>query len=113
MQLKLLLFFLSSLLTLHTSFAAPIPPQIIQKPPQEPGDRAIRVKVHTGKEYCYTPTFVNGESYVYIGDCNYGKVARYDLFKRIAWKINGVWLCMTAPSSVTGIGEKSTAKWDY
>ncbi|EYS92513.1 hypothetical protein X471_00001 [Bartonella bacilliformis str. Heidi Mejia] len=113
MQLKLLLFFLSLLLTLHTSFAAPIPPQIIQKPPQEPGDRAIRVKVHTGKEYCYTPTFVNGESYVYIGDCNYGKVARYDLFKRIAWKINGVWLCMTAPSSVTGIGEKSTAKWDY
>ncbi|KEG16813.1 DUF1561 family protein [Bartonella bacilliformis] len=113
MKLKLLLFFLSLLLTLHTSFAAPIPPQVLPTPPQTPGDRAIRVKVHTGKEYCYTPTFVNGESYVYIGDCTYGKVARYDLFQRVAWKIDGVWLCMTAPSSVTGIGEKSTADWDY
>ncbi|EYS95359.1 hypothetical protein H704_00796 [Bartonella bacilliformis Peru38] len=111
MKLKPFLFFFSLLMTIHTSSAAPVP----QKKPDDPHDKSIHVKVHTGGEYCYAPAFVNGESYVYITYCSSASVkfARYDLFKRVAWNVNNVWLCMTAPSSVTGIGGQSTEDWDY
>ncbi|KEG19554.1 DUF1561 family protein [Bartonella bacilliformis] len=112
MKMKLFLFFFSLLLNIHTSSAAPVPEQ---KNPDTPHDKAIHVKVHTGGEYCYAPAFVNGESYVYIDNCSSPSVkfARYDLFQRIAWNVKGIWLCMTAPSSVTGINGNSNANWDY
>ncbi|KZM37528.1 hypothetical protein AWH67_05160 [Bartonella bacilliformis] len=115
MELKLLLFFFILLQTLHISVAAPIPSSPIQPPTDTAHDEAIRVRVHTGYEYCYTPTFVNGESYVYLNRCSSSRApsARYDVFQRIAWNVNNVWLCMTAPSSVTGIDGKSTEDWDY
>ncbi|MFT4382832.1 DUF1561 family protein [Bartonella bacilliformis] len=79
-------------------------------------DRFIRVTTtRTTGEYCYAPVFTKGDGYIYLNNCNSStvKAARYDVFKRISWKINDIWLCMTAPSSVTGIGEQSTAEWDY
>ncbi|WP_155722343.1 DUF1561 family protein, partial [Bartonella bacilliformis] len=99
MELKLLLFFFILLQTLHISVAAPIPSSPIQPPTDTAHDEAIRVRVHTGYEYCYTPTFVNGESYVYLNRCSSSRApsARYDVFQRIAWNVNNVWLCMTAP----------------
>ncbi|KEG18492.1 DUF1561 family protein [Bartonella bacilliformis] len=114
MKLTSLLFFCSLLLTLQTSISAPIPHQI-QPPTDNPHDEAIRVKVHTKYEYCYTPTFVNGESYIYLNNCSASSAlpARYDVLQRVSWNVNNVWLCMTAPSSVTGIDGKSTADWDY
>ncbi|AGF74292.1 hypothetical protein BAnh1_04110 [Bartonella australis AUST/NH1] len=86
-----------------------------QKLADMPIDKAIRVKVHNGGEYCYAPAFVDGESYVYIDDCASPNVqfARYDVFQRVAWKVKNVWLCMAAPGSVTGIDEKATANWGY
>ncbi|AGF74619.1 hypothetical protein BAnh1_07400 [Bartonella australis AUST/NH1] len=115
-NVKFLSFFFVFLLSLNSlpSFSAPIP-QVIQKPADEPADRAIRVKAHNGGEYCYALAFVDGEGYVYLDNCSSQKVpfARYDVFQRIAWKIKDVWLCMTAPSSVTGIGGSATADWDY
>ncbi|WP_434035191.1 DUF1561 family protein [Bartonella bacilliformis] len=115
MKSKLLLFLSSLLLSLHTSFAAPIPAQVLQTPTDHPYDKAIHVKVHTGYEYCYAPVFTKGEGYIYLSDCSSSNVkfARYDLFQRVAWNINDTWLCMTAPSSVTGIDGSSTADWDY
>ncbi|KEG21578.1 DUF1561 family protein [Bartonella bacilliformis] len=88
---------------------------ISQKLPDKPIDKAIRVKVHTGSEYCYAPAFVNGESYIYLNDCSSSSAlpARYDVFQRIGWNVNNVWLCMTAPSSVTGIGDDDTQNWNY
>ncbi|EYS92007.1 hypothetical protein X471_00291 [Bartonella bacilliformis str. Heidi Mejia] len=114
MKLKLCYFFFSLLLTLHTAFAA-LTPKSEQKHPDNPKDQAIRVKVHTNAHYCYAPAFVNGEGYVYIDYCSSSSAlfARYDVFQRVAWNVDGVWLCMTAPGSVTGIGRKSTANWDY
>ncbi|AGF74295.1 hypothetical protein BAnh1_04140 [Bartonella australis AUST/NH1] len=107
-------FFFVFLFSLNPLFAAPIP-TISQKPTDKPIDKAIRVKVHNGGEYCYAPAFVDGESYIYINDCSSSSVlfARYDVFQRVAWKIKNVWLCMTAPNSVTGVGRKATADWDY
>ncbi|MFT4372990.1 DUF1561 family protein, partial [Bartonella bacilliformis] len=98
MKLTSLLFFCSLLLTLQTSISAPIPHQI-QPPTDNPHDEAIRVKVHTKYEYCYTPTFVNGESYIYLNNCSASSAlpARYDVLQRVSWNVNNVWLCMTAP----------------
>ncbi|MFT4321406.1 DUF1561 family protein, partial [Bartonella bacilliformis] len=115
MKLKLLLFLFNLLLSLHTSLSAPIPAQVLQTPTDHPHDKAIHVKVHTGYKYCYAPVFTKGEGYIYLDDCSSSNVkfARYDLFQRVAWNINDTWLCMTAPSSVTGIDGSSTADWDY
>ncbi|ALE02911.1 DUF1561 family protein [Bartonella ancashensis] len=112
MKLRLLLSLLN-LLVVHTAFSAPIP--VPQKHPDTPHDKAIRVIVHTKSEYCYAPVFTGGEGYVYIDNCTSSNVkqARYDIFQRVSWKINDTWLCMTAPSSVTGIDGKPTADWDY
>ncbi|ABM45220.1 hypothetical protein H704_01065 [Bartonella bacilliformis Peru38] len=114
MKWKILLFFFSLLLTARTSLGAPVP-GVIQTPPNHPEDKAIQVKVHTGKEYCYAPVFTKGEGYIYIDNCNSSSVkkARYDLFQRVAWEVNDTWLCMTAPSSITGIDGNSTTDWDY
>ncbi|KEG20559.1 hypothetical protein H704_00806 [Bartonella bacilliformis Peru38] len=113
MKLKLFFFFLSLLLTIQTSSAAPVP-GVIQKPPDRPHDKAIKIRVHTGGEYCYTPTFTEGMGYIYINDCSSSTVkARYDLFQRVAWNINDTWLCMTAPESITGSDSNSSANWDY
>ncbi|EYS92479.1 hypothetical protein X471_00164 [Bartonella bacilliformis str. Heidi Mejia] len=113
MKLKLFFFFLSLLLTIQTSSAAPVP-GVIQKPPDHPNDKAIKIRVHTGGEYCYAPTFTEGMGYIYIDNCSSSTVkARYDLFQRVAWNINDTWLCMTAPDSVTGIDKNSTADWGY
>ncbi|AGF74298.1 hypothetical protein BAnh1_04170 [Bartonella australis AUST/NH1] len=113
---KFLSLFFVFLLSLNSlpSFSAPVP-QVIQKPADEPGDRAIRIKAHNGGEYCYALAFVDGEGYVYLDNCSSQRVpfARYDVFQRIAWKIKDIWLCMTAPSSVTAIGGGATADWDY
>ncbi|MCZ2328993.1 DUF1561 family protein [Bartonella sp. F02] len=91
-------------------FAAPD-----QKISDPPIDKAIHIKAHTGYEYCYAPAFVDGESYVYIDNCSSSgvKFARYDVFQRIAWKIDDVWLCMTAPGSVTGVDGDGQQQWDY
>ncbi|AGF74293.1 hypothetical protein BAnh1_04120 [Bartonella australis AUST/NH1] len=110
-------FFFVFLFSFNPLFAAPIPPtpEVSQKRTDKPIDKAIRVKVHNGGEYCYAPAFVDGESYIYINDCSSSSVqfARYDVFQRVAWKVRNVWLCMTAPNSVTGVGRRATADWDY
>ncbi|AGF74299.1 hypothetical protein BAnh1_04180 [Bartonella australis AUST/NH1] len=108
------MFFFVFLFSFNSLFAASIP-QISQKLADKPIDKSIRIKVHNGGEYCYAPAFVDGESYIYIDNCSSSSVqsARYDVFQRVAWKIKNVWLCMTAPGSVTGIGEKATANWGY
>ena len=86
----------------------------IQNPADKPKDTPIQIN-SDGKTYCYAPVFTKGEGYIYIDYCNssYVKPARYDVFQRIGFNVNGVWVCATAPSSVTGIGGKSNESWDY
>ncbi|PAF47089.1 hypothetical protein BKH46_05060 [Helicobacter sp. 12S02634-8] len=105
----LILAFLASAYLLHAA-----PAQVPQKLTDTPIDKAIRVKVD-GAEYCYAPVFTQGEGYIYIDDCKSVNVkfARYDVFERVAFHIDNNWLCMTAPKSVTGIGEVSSQPWDY
>ncbi|AGF74481.1 hypothetical protein BAnh1_06020 [Bartonella australis AUST/NH1] len=108
------LFFPAFLLS-FSSFSSFANSPALQELADEPIEKPIRVKLHGGGEYCYAPAFVDGESYVYIDNCSSSNVqsARYDVFQRVAWKIKNVWLCMTAPNSVTGVGRKATADWDY
>ncbi|AGF74294.1 hypothetical protein BAnh1_04130 [Bartonella australis AUST/NH1] len=112
---KSLVTFFSFLFVFLFSLNSPFVAPVHQKPTDKPIDKAIRVKVHNGWEYCYAPAFVDGESYIYINDCSSSSVqpARYDVFQRVAWKVRNIWLCMTAPNSVTGVGRKATADWDY
>ncbi|AGF74153.1 hypothetical protein BAnh1_02700 [Bartonella australis AUST/NH1] len=114
-NLRFLLFFFVFLLSLHSLFAAPVPTPVPQKLTDTPSDQSIRVRVSGGKEYCYAPVFVRVGGYVYIDNCSSSKVqsGRYDVFQRIGWNIKNVWLCMTAPGSVTGIDGSGSANWDY
>lgn len=86
-----------------------------QKLADKPLEKAISIITHDGGLYCYAPTFTKGEGYIYIDNCKSStpKLARYDVFQRIAYLINEVWLCLTAPSSVTGSEGQATEKWDY
>ncbi|MCZ2204492.1 DUF1561 family protein [Bartonella sp. A05] len=123
-SLKLFLFFCVFLLQVGALFSAPVPrhgsidgnmhikpPYVPQKPADKPLDTPVRVLIHTQEEYCYTPKFTQNESYVALDKCSSGEAlsARYDVFQRISWKFKGVWLCLTAPRSVTDRGET----WDY
>lgn len=85
------------------------------RPADTPKDRAIKVITSDKQTLCYAPVFSKGEGYIYLDYCskNTVKPARYDLFGRISYDINGNQLCMTAPSSVTGIEGSSYNSWDY
>ncbi|MCZ2204273.1 DUF1561 family protein [Bartonella sp. A05] len=80
-----------------------------------PYKRLVNIRTHDNRVFCYTPKIENGDGYVVLGICSEDKSRKavYDVFQRIAWEVNGFWLCMTAPSSVTGIGRRSTESWDY
>lgn len=104
-------FFLSIVFSFGTLFAASVPQKLADKPI----DKSIRIKAQDGKNYCYAPSFKNGEGYIYIDNCSsdYVLPARYDVFQRISYQMNNNWMCLSAPSSVTGIDGDSDQKWDY
>ncbi|OPA78880.1 hypothetical protein BFG04_02320 [Campylobacter pinnipediorum subsp. pinnipediorum] len=79
-----------------------------------PKDMILKVRTEDGQNLCYSPVFSKGESYIYLDYCsNKLSKARYDVFGRISFEVNGNYLCLVAPSSVTGIDGKSTQSWDY
>lgn len=88
-----------------------LPGSIVQRPTDKPKDKPIKIVVHDGGKYCYTPVFIRGESYIQIGRCGEQEVnnARYDVFQRISYYINDTWLCITAPEKVV----KGATNWDY
>ncbi|PAF53545.1 hypothetical protein BKH42_05415 [Helicobacter sp. 13S00482-2] len=93
------------------SLAEQTPLSVVQKPTDSPKDKPIKITVHDGGKFCYAPSFSGGESYIEIVQCwEQGAIAsRYDVFQRLSYQIDGVWLCITAPQSVTQGGEG----WDY
>lgn len=102
------LFLLSMLLSMSLAQDS-----VPQKLADTPKDQVIKIKTHDGNTYCYSPTFVKGFGYLYLSDCGSAIPARYDVFQRISWKVKNVWMCLTAPASVTGIGKKATQPWDW
>ncbi|EMO28398.1 PF07598 family protein [Leptospira interrogans serovar Bataviae str. HAI135] len=83
---------------------------IVQKPTDKPKDKPIKIVVHDGGKYCYSPAFTKGEGYVWIDKCtDKTPKARYDVFQRISYYINDTWLCITAPRSVI----RGIEPWDY
>ncbi|AXR66917.1 DUF1561 domain-containing protein [Leptospira mayottensis] len=84
---------------------------IVQKPTDNPKDKAIKIVIHDGGKFCYAPVFSGGESYIQLEQCWEQDVssARYDVFQRISYYINKTWLCITAPEGVI-LGERN---WDY
>lgn len=84
---------------------------IIQKPTDTPKDVPIKIVAYDGSELCFAPIFTQGESYIQLQQCLEKNVikARYDVFERIAYKIENVWLCITLPKNVI----QGNAQWDY
>ncbi|MDU7692754.1 MAG: DUF1561 family protein [Helicobacter sp.] len=78
-----------------------------------PKDQALKVRLHNGSEYCFSPVWTKGDGYAYLVNCSYASKARYDVFGRIAWSHQGTWICLTAPSSITGIEGQASESWDY
>ncbi|WP_155722333.1 DUF1561 family protein, partial [Leptospira weilii] len=64
-----------------------IPGSIVQKPTDNPKDKAIKIVIHDGGKFCYAPIFSGGESYIQIEQCWEQGVAnaRYDVFQRISY----------------------------
>ena len=87
-----------------------------QKLADEPQDRTLTVDIG-GKYYCYTPTFTSSEGYLLLDISSCGtkaaSISRYDVFQRVAFKVNSTWLCLTAPDNVTGYEGRKTSTWDY
>lgn len=71
------------------------------------------IKVYTSTDtLCYMPSpSANGTIYLQLTLCNDTNAlkARYDVFSRLAYNLNGSWFCITAPDSVA----KGTASKDY
>ena len=66
--------------------------------------RDTPIKVYTSIDtFCYVPSIAeSGKIYLSIGLCgDKGAIpARYDVFGRIAYKINETWFCLTTPNSL-------------
>ncbi|PAF43467.1 hypothetical protein BKH45_01790 [Helicobacter sp. 11S03491-1] len=88
----------------------PIPASIIQKPTDKPKDKAIMLN-SSGVKTCYIPIFQPNGGFVEILNCDDPRAipARYDVFQRISYHINDVWVCLSAPTNVTD----GTTQWDY
>ncbi|MDL0079105.1 DUF1561 family protein [Helicobacter zhangjianzhongii] len=70
------------------------------------------IKVHTSVDtFCYTPKPTSSGIYLQLNLCgnDASQKARYDVFSRLAYKLNGSWFCITAPDSVS----KGRAAKDY
>ena len=70
------------------------------------------IKVHTSVDtFCYTPKPTSSGIYLQLNLCSddASQKARYDVFSRLAYKLNGSWFCITAPDSVS----KGRASKDY
>lgn len=92
---------------------SPLQNKIPQKLADKPKDTPIKLINERGQMRCYIPAFTHsGKSYLYISTCrtSWAKPARYDVFGRIAYFINGAWFCLTAPQSVA---ETKRASKDY
>lgn len=114
---KVLLIILMVASLVFASFVnADGPKPVSQKLADEPRDRSLNVDIG-GKYYCYTPAFDASEGYLLLDTSLCGtrgaSPSRYDVFQRVALKVNSTWLCLTAPDSVTGYEGKKTSSWDY
>lgn len=70
------------------------------------------IKVHTSIDtFCYTPKPTSSGIYLQLNLCGnqVSLKARYDVFSRLAYNLNGSWFCITAPDSVA----KGSASKDY
>lgn len=81
-----------------------------QKLADSPKDEIIKVMDGTKRLRCYMPDVRN--NYIVIGTCrtSWAKPARYDVFGRVAYKLNDTWFCLSAPESVA---QSKSASKDY
>ncbi|ETD27861.1 DUF1561 family protein [Helicobacter canis] len=95
------------LCTLHAVLDSAPTPKKAHTPKDTP------IKVHTSVDtLCYMPSpSANGTIYLQLTLCSDTNAlkARYDVFSRLAYNLNGSWFCITAPDSVA----KGRASKDY
>ena len=105
---KLLLFL--SLMGLLLASATPLPSRVSdmanasagsnpQKLADKPRDMPISVLLQDGNIACYAPDTSN--STIKLVSCDKAPKARYDVFSRVAWQVNDIWLCMSVESGKT------------
>ena len=81
--------------------------QVPQKLADTPKDSVIKVMDSAKRIRCYMPDV--SSVYVVIGTCrtSWAKPARYDVFGRVAYKLDDTWFCLSAPESVAKTRTKS------
>ena len=116
--MKKFLLFLSLMGLLFGSATPPVSPDILTSPtaspdspqktaqktnPQKladkPRDMPISVLLQDGSIACYAPDTSN--STIKLTPCANAPKARYDVFSRVAWQVNDIWLCMSVESGKT------------
>ena len=70
-----------------------------QRLADKPRDMPISVLLQDGSVACYAPELSN--STIKLIPCDKAPKARYDVFSRVAWQVNDVWLCMSVESGKT------------
>ncbi|TXE78348.1 DUF1561 family protein [Campylobacter peloridis] len=80
---------------------------IIQKRANIIQDSFLLVQTRGEKPRCLNPVFFNGDIFLKVQECKNSSIARYDIFKRIAFKFNNEWLCLSLREGLTkGRGNK-------
>ncbi|MBF7047351.1 DUF1561 family protein [Campylobacter volucris] len=80
---------------------------IVQKRANIIQDSRVLVQTHTEKPRCLTPVSFDGDIFLKVQECKNVNIARYDIFKRIAFKYKNEWLCLSLREGLTkGRGDK-------
>lgn len=80
---------------------------VIQKRANIIQDSRLLVQTHGEKPRCLTPVSFDGDIFLKVQECKNVSIARYDIFKRIAFKYKNEWLCLSLREGLTkGRGDK-------
>lgn len=80
---------------------------IIQKRANIIQDSRLLVQTHGEKPRCLTPVSFDGDIFLRVQECKNVSIARYDIFKRIAFRYKNEWLCLSLREGLTkGRGNK-------
>lgn len=80
---------------------------VIQKRANIIQDSKLLVQTHGEKPRCLTPIPFDGDIFLKVQECKDASIARYDVFKRIAFRYKNEWLCLSLRDGLTkGIGDK-------
>ncbi|CAM4060554.1 DUF1561 family protein [Campylobacter armoricus] len=99
--MKIILFLTLLIATLYAQNS------VVQKRANVIQDSRLLVQTHGEKPRCLSPVSFDDDIFLRVQECKGASIARYDIFKRIAFKYKNEWLCLSLREGLTkGRGDK-------